>query len=52
MNYGIAFGIYTVKNQPKRVVARVQEKIVDLYLLAEQQVFEDLGSDCGMRGNI
>jgi len=42
MNYGIAFGIYTVKNQPKRVVARVQEKIVDLYLLAEQQVFEDL----------
>ena len=42
MKYGIAFGIYTVKNQSKRVVARVQEQIVDLFLLAEQQVFSDL----------
>lgn len=42
MKYGITFGIYSINTQPKRVVAKIQEEIVDLFLLAEQHFFEDL----------
>jgi fumarylacetoacetase len=45
MKQGIAFGIYSIKDNPKRLAAKIQGQIVDLFLLAEKNVFEDLKID-------
>lgn len=45
MKQGIAFGIYSIKENPKRLAAKIQGQIVDLFLLAEKNVFEDLKID-------
>jgi fumarylacetoacetase len=37
-----AFGIYSIKNQKKRLCARLGEDIIDLYALAETGFFDDL----------
>lgn len=42
MKQGIAFGIYSIKENPKRLTAKIQEQIIDLFLLAEKNVFEGL----------
>lgn len=45
MKQGIAFGIYSIKDNPKRLAAKIQGQIVDLFLLAGKNVFEDLKID-------
>ena len=45
MKQGIAFGIYSIKDNPKRLAAKIQGQIVDLFLLAEKNVFEALKID-------
>ena len=45
MKQGIAFGIYSIKENPKRLAAKIQGQIVDLFLLAEKNVFEALKID-------
>ena len=45
MKQGIAFGIYSIKDNPKRLAAKIKGQIVDLFLLAEKNVFEALKID-------
>jgi fumarylacetoacetase len=45
MKQGIAFGIYSVNDDQKRVAAKIQGHIVDLYLLAQKNAFDGIGID-------
>ncbi len=38
----VSFGVFSAKNQKKRLAARVGEQVIDLYALAETGLFDDL----------
>jgi Fumarylacetoacetase N-terminal len=42
MTQGIAFGIYSISGQKKRLAARIGEEVIDLYVMAGLGYFDDL----------